>query len=146
MQDGQILPFTLISLKEHEIKLQVHLFNTQCGRKTEDCIQHIFLMDKKLRSHTVRLPKEGFFVRLVWQLSWENKKSRSCHCICCKGKLGVSKSFLIQTEDNKSDTYNSERGLPNTSGEKSWGQGDREEAVCRLYLHSFIPLPEQAHF
>lgn len=95
-----------------------------------------------LRDHVRR---NILLLRLFWQLSRENKKPRSCHCICCKGKLNVSKSFLTQTGDNKSDTINSERQVYKVFVRKrSWERGDREEAACRLYLHLLILLPEQA--
>lgn len=72
-----------------------------------------------LRDHVRR---NILLLRLVWQLSRENKKPRSCHCICCKGKLNVSKSFLTKTGDNKSDTINSEIGLQSICQEKKLGK------------------------
>lgn len=89
--------FLLKNMKEsYRIIFCMCIYTNISGRKTENYLQPLLLVDKEITSHAMWLLKEGFFLKTsVWHLSWENKKSRGCHCTCCKGKLRVSKSFLI---------------------------------------------------
>ena len=129
--------------------VSVCIYTNISGRKTENYLGPLFLMDKEIRSHAMWLLKEGFFVKTsVWQLSWENKKSRSCHCTCCKGKLRVSKSFLIQTGDKKSDTLNSEGFTKDLSKKAAGGEVTRMKKLAGFTSthSSFFQRNKQAPF